>query len=103
MNTRKVLLIGALLGLFISSASAQRGGPTRAGAIMFNLSSDFDLSPNNGSLSSFYFLTATNKADNVENFEGEPQKALGLGLSPKVGYFVADNFAVGLDLAVNYQ
>ena len=44
----------------------------------------------------FLFAVSLNPADGFE--ESDPDKTTGINFLPKVGYFVADNLAVGLEI-----
>ncbi len=86
------ILIAILIGN-ISLVKAQ----TNKGNLLVGVSSTLSLAGTGSDLITLGYTTSKNKSDASGFEEREGSKVLSLNVLPKAGYFVADNFVVGLD------
>ena len=78
---------------------------TNQGNLLIGVSSTLSL---NGTsigtdLMNIGFSSIKRKSDAVDFIETDPMKVMSINLLPKIGYFIVDNFAIGLDLNVSYS
>ncbi len=92
----KKLTLATLLLLAISFGLLK--AQTTKGNILLGASTVFNIGGNNSDITGFGFSSIKHKS-NAQNYnEPDPDKLTGFNLSPKVGYFVIDNLALGLNL-----
>ena len=85
--------------IFSSASMAQ----TDQGKFLVGVSSTLSLAGTGSSLMSLGFSTMKYKSDSDDFEERDPDKETSFNLLPKVGYFVIDNLAVGLDIGIGYS
>src|SRR5690606_23548425 len=85
-----VILITINIGLLKAQTDQRK--------IMVGLSSTLSLAGTGSDLINIGFSSVKYKSDADGFEEADPDKTISVNFSPKVGYFVVDNFAVGLDL-----
>jgi hypothetical protein len=97
---RKITLLAiTLMAISCGLLSAQ----TNKGRIMIGASSNIGLTGSGSDLMSIGFTTVKEKSDDNAFVEPELEKSFNINLVPRVGYFVADNFAIGLDLNLAFS
>ena len=93
---KKVLLITAFCFLNFTFLKAQ----TNKGKVLLGVSSTLSLAGTGSDLMTLGYTTMKSKSD-VDGYEdSDPNKTTSFNLLPKVGYFVIDNLAVGLDVNI---
>jgi hypothetical protein len=97
MKTLQLLFLSVLCILNFSLVKAQ---PDQ-GKIMVGVSSSLELASTGANLMSLGYTTTSTKSDASGAFDNETYKTTNLNLLPKVGYFMINNLAVGIDLGVN--
>ena len=85
--------------IFSSESMAQ----TDQGKFLVGVSSSLSLAGTGSSLMSLGFSTMKYKSDSDDFEERDPDKETSFNLLPKVGYFVIDNLALGLDISIGYS
>jgi len=85
MKNLKSFLGGFILMLFVFSANGQ----TTRGTILIGGESSFDLNSMNSKWKS-------------DDGSGSLSNSVSLGISPKIGFFIIDNLAVGVKLPINF-
>lgn len=97
------MLIACLLTAVsvLSQAQTNQGNLTLGVSSTLDLPSTLNWSGTGSSLISFG-LTSENTRSDADGFEEETTKTSSINVVPRIGYFVADNFAVGLDLSFAY-
>lgn len=85
-----------LLAISIGLLNAQ----TNKGKVLLGVSSTLSLAGTGSDLMSLGYSTIKQKSNAAGFEESDPLKNTSINLSPKVGYFVIDNLALGLDLDV---
>jgi hypothetical protein len=75
-------------------------GQTNQRKVLLGLSSTLSLVGTGSDLMNLGYSSVKNKSDADGFEESNPYKISSINLLPKVGYFVADNFAIGLDLNI---
>jgi hypothetical protein len=89
-----------LIGIFsIPYIKAQ----TEAGIFLLGLSSGYNISSGSTDLMTIGFSSTKLKSNASGYTEPDPDKATLLNFIPKVGFFVVDNLAVGLDMNFAYS
>ena len=73
---------------------------TNQGKVLLGVSSSLSLAGTGSDLMNLGYSTVKYKSDADGFEESDPDKMTSINLLPKVGYFVADNFAIGLDLNI---
>lgn len=96
---KTTLIICILLCVSFSMLQSQ----TTKGKYLVGISSGFDLSGKSLGLGSITFTSTTNTSGTIPINELTPLGSTSINFQPKMGYFVIDNLAVGLDLAVSYS
>jgi len=91
-----ILLAGILCVLNLTMLKAQ----TEQGTFFLGLSSSIGLSGPSTDLMSLEFSSSKEKSDKSGTNEPTPTKTSSFNLSPKVGYFIKNNLAVGLDVSM---
>ncbi len=92
---RKLTLATVLLFLIcFGGLNAQ----TSKGNIMLGASTVFNISGNNSDITGFGYSSIKQKSDAPNYNEPDADKVTGFNLSPKVGYFVIDNLALGINI-----
>lgn len=76
---------------------------TNQGKIIIGLSSTLSIAGTGSDLMNLGYSSVKNKSDADGFEESDPDKMTRINLVPKIGFFVADNFAVGLDLNVAFS
>lgn len=76
---------------------------TSKGKILVGASSNFGLTGSGSDFMTVGFSTAKDKSDASGSGQSEKQKSTSLNLVPKVGYFIADNLALGLDFNLGFS
>jgi len=71
---------------------------TNKGNILVGVSSTLNLTGTGTDLMNLGYTSVKYKSDATGYTEPKPDKTFSINLSPKVGYFVADNMALGLDV-----
>ena len=71
------------------------------GKVLLGVSSTLSLSAAGSELMNLGFSSMKDKSDADGFEESEPTKMTSINLLPKVGYFVADNLAIGLDARIS--
>jgi len=100
---KKLILLTLILLLAgMSGMQAQ----TNKGRVLMGISAKknlgfFDLTSASPDIMSIGFSTMKSKSDSGD--DSEKDKITNFNLSPKIGYFVIDNLAIGLDLNVAYM
>jgi hypothetical protein len=95
-----------LLTLFLFVASmAYMQAQTNKGRVLMGISAKknlgfYDITSSSPDIMSIGFSTMKSKSDSGD--ESDKDKITNFNLSPKVGYFVIKNLAIGLDLNVGY-
>lgn len=87
-------LVAILITINVGLLHAQ----TTQGKVLIGVSSNMSLIGTGSELMSFGYSNVKRKSDANGFREPEPDKTISFNLLPRVGYFVADNFAVGIDL-----
>ena len=91
---KKVLLIIAFCFLNLTFLRAQ----TNKGKVLLGVSSTLSLAGTGSDLMTLGYTTMKSKSDADGYEDSDPSKTISFNLLPKVGYFVIDNLAVGLDV-----
>jgi len=101
---KKSIFLFAALWLFVipmSNAQMKKGG------IFMGVSSSFNIVGSmmgqSSDLFSLGFSSVKYKSDAPGFVESDPEKMTGLNAMPKIGYFIGNNFAAGLDLSIAYS
>lgn len=94
MNRLRFLLLGAITCSFLS-LNAQ----TEKGNFILGLSSNFGGSE----LGGISFGRNNFQSNNPNYVKSDDNEDFAFNLKPKLGYFIADHFAVGLDLLYGYE
>lgn len=95
---KKVILLAGILCVFnLSMLFAQ----TEKGNVLLGLSSSFGLTGNNPNMMSLEFSSSKEKSDGSGTNGFSPNKTTSFNLSPKVGYFIKKNLAIGLDVSMS--
>ena len=76
---------------------------TNKGKVLIGASSNIGLAGSGSDLMSIGFSSVKEKNDVNGVIDSETQRSTNINLIPKVGYFLADNFAVGLDLNLGFS
>lgn len=76
---------------------------TNQGKILLGVSSFMSFTGNGSNLMSFGFTSSKTKSDQVGFIESDPDKTFSFNLSPKIGYFITNNLAFGLDITTGYS
>lgn len=84
--------------LFFAMSFGLLQAQTNHGDFMLGAHSSLNLSGSGGELMGLGFSRIKFKSDRDGFNEADPDKAVSLNFTPKVGYFVTDNIALGLDL-----
>ena len=93
---KKVTLITSILvALSFGNINAQ----TEKGKKLVGLSSTLSLFGTGSDIINFGFSSVKVKSDAAGNNEPDPDQIISLNFLPKVGYFVMDNLALGLDMS----
>lgn len=71
---------------------------TNKGRILIGVTSSLSLTGTGSDLMTLGFSTMKVKSDAVGYEEPEPDRTVSLNLLPKIGYFVMDNLAIGLEV-----
>jgi len=95
MKRIKILTI-SLITINIGLLKAQ----TNQGRVLLGVSSELSIAGTGTNLLNIGYSSINYKSDADGFEESDPDKTTGINFLPKVGYFVADNLAVGLDLNV---
>ena len=97
---KKVLLfIVAICFCSLSVTKAQ----TNQGNTLIGVSSTLSLIGNGSDLMGIGFSSIKEKSDADGYEESDPDKMTSINLLPKFGYFITDNFALGIDLSLFYS
>lgn len=92
---RKLTLTTILLFLVcLGGLKAQ----TSKGNIMLGVSTVFNIKGNNSDVTGFGYSSIKHKSDAQNYNEPDADKISGFNFSPKVGYFIVDNLALGLNI-----
>jgi hypothetical protein len=73
---------------------------TNQGNVLLGVTSTLSIAGAGSDLMNIGFSSVKQKSDADGFEESDPDKMTSINLMPKVGYFVVDNFAVGLDLNI---
>lgn len=82
--------------ILCSLLSGQLAAQTEKGTVLLGLSSTI------GEPGRTTGLSYTEFKEKRDDFEGQSQKTLDINLSPRVGYFIMDHLAVGIDLNARF-
>ena len=94
---KKVLLFASILStICLTNLNAQ----TTKGKFLLGVSSTLSVAGTGSNLMTLGYSTIKHKRDVSLLGEPEPDKTISFNLIPKVGYFVIDNLALGLDLSL---
>ncbi len=91
---KKILVLTVLCACSFTFSKAQTG----KGRVFMGVSSTYGLVGTGSDLMTLGFSSAKSKSDSYE--DDDPTKTTSFNLVPKVGYFVIDNLAVGLDVNI---
>lgn len=94
---KKVQLLTCVL--CILSLTMLKAQPDQ-GKFLIGMSSSLSFAGNGSTLMSLEFSTSKVKSDASGFIEADPYKMTSFNLLPKVGYFVIDNLALGLDISM---
>ncbi len=94
---KKITLLSVvMLTISFGFLSAQ----TNQGNVLIGVSSTLSLAGTGSDLMTLGYSSVKNKSDADGYEESDPDKLFSINLLPKVGYFVIDNLALGLDVNV---
>lgn len=99
MKKVTVILILFMLVFWLGELYAQ----TNKGNTLVGLSTTLNLASNGSDIMGLGFSTVKYKSDAGGFSEDDADKMRQFGLTPKVGYFIADNFLVGVDVYIAYN
>jgi hypothetical protein len=94
---KKVTLLAVVL---ITISSGFLKAQTNQGKVFLGVSSTLSLAGTGSDLMNLGYSSVKYKSDADGFEESDPDKMTNINLLPKVGYFVADNLVVGLDLNI---
>ena len=86
--------------VFIVICSLLIEAQTSQGNFLVGISSSLSVAGTGPDLMSIGYSTTRDKSDASGFQESDADKTFNLNLLPKIGYFVSDNFALGLDLSL---
>ncbi len=93
---KSTLLTVVSIAICVGSLKAQ----TNQGNVLVGVSSTLSLTGQSSDLMNIGYSSVKLKSDADGFEESDPNKVITINLSPRFGYFVVDNFAVGLDLNI---
>ena len=97
----KRLFTAALLGCFCFALTTQ--AQVEQGKWMIGLSSDLNMGGSGNDIASMGFSTTTFKSDDSDFEEQDPDFRFGINMLPKVGVFVINNLAIGLETSLAFS
>lgn len=95
MKNKSILSL-VLLMIFVLNVKSQ----TNQGNLLLGVSSTLSLAGTGSDIMTFGYSTSVNKSDADGFVEDDPDKTISLNFVPKIGIFVIDNLAIGLDVSL---
>jgi hypothetical protein len=97
---KKVILLLTMLCIVnLTFLNAQ----TTKGKFLFGVSSALSLAGTGSNMMSFGFSSTEDKSDASGFTEDKPDKTVSINFLPKVGYFIVNNLAIGLDISYAFS
>lgn len=93
-------ILSLLVSFFFIFNLTLLNAQTKQGKILVGVSSTLSLAGTGSDLMTLGYTNTKYKSDADGFKESDPDKTLSLNLLPKVGYFVIDNLAIGLDISL---